>query len=105
MFQLSILMPHIALIVLLFNQLVLKAIEPSRVAPTSTLVARPISTTPIFFDSTTNYKVKGSVRSINNPTKTAHLITLPHAAERLELVEADLTTPAARLRPFNYPCS
>ena len=36
------------------------------------------------------YRVRGTVRSLADPKRTAHLTALPGAAERLELVEADL---------------
>ncbi|RUS15684.1 NAD-dependent epimerase/dehydratase:3-beta hydroxysteroid dehydrogenase/isomerase [Endogone sp. FLAS-F59071] len=41
---------------------------------------------------TTTYTVRGSVRSVSSTSKIAHLTSLPHATERLQLVEADLTT-------------
>ncbi|EFJ22121.1 hypothetical protein SELMODRAFT_175949 [Selaginella moellendorffii] len=36
------------------------------------------------------YKVRGTVRSLTDPSRTSHLRGLPGAEERLELVEADL---------------
>lgn len=41
------------------------------------------------------YRVRGSVRSLARAESYAHLTALPGAAERLELVEADLMTPGA----------
>ncbi|OQR91658.1 hypothetical protein ACHHYP_04501 [Achlya hypogyna] len=41
------------------------------------------------------YYVKTTVRDVNNTAKTAHLRALPGAADRLELVEADLLTEGA----------
>lgn len=40
------------------------------------------------------YRVRGSVRDPSDASKTAHLRTLPGAAERLELVAADVLRPA-----------
>lgn len=42
--------------------------------------------------ATTTYTVRGSVRSVLSTSRTAHLTSLPHATERLQLVEADLMT-------------
>ncbi|CAJ0595874.1 unnamed protein product [Cylicocyclus nassatus] len=39
---------------------------------------------------TAGYRVRGTVRSMNNARKVAPLLRLPHANERLGLVEADL---------------
>lgn len=39
------------------------------------------------------YRVRGTVRSVKDPAKLAPLTSLPGAAERLELVEADLNKP------------
>ncbi|KHJ84036.1 hypothetical protein OESDEN_16253, partial [Oesophagostomum dentatum] len=36
------------------------------------------------------YRVRGTVRSKKNARKVSPLLRLPHAKERLELVEADL---------------
>lgn len=36
------------------------------------------------------YKVRGTVRSVKDESKTAHLLGLQNAAKRLKLVEADL---------------
>eukprot|EP00250_Pteridium_aquilinum_P019401 c24417_g1_i2 orf=276-1034(-) len=36
------------------------------------------------------YSVRGTVRSLENKSKTEHLLSLPGAKEKLELVEADL---------------
>jgi dihydroflavonol-4-reductase len=41
------------------------------------------------------YRVRGTVRSVKKDKELAHLRGLPGAAERLELVEADLLTPGA----------
>jgi len=37
-----------------------------------------------------NYRVRGTVRSLKNTSITTHFNSFPHAAERLEFVEADL---------------
>jgi len=42
-----------------------------------------------------NYRVRGTVRSTKNASLTAHLTSLPHAAGRFELVEADLLNDAS----------
>jgi dihydroflavonol-4-reductase len=39
------------------------------------------------------YRVRGTVRSLKDKSKNEPLTSLPHAAERLELVEADLNKP------------
>ena len=41
------------------------------------------------------HRVRGSVRSLKDPAKIAHLRDLPGAADRLDLVEADLLAPDA----------
>jgi dihydroflavonol-4-reductase len=41
------------------------------------------------------YLVRGSVRSLSDPARTAHLQDLPHSEDRLQLVEVDLTSPGA----------
>jgi dihydroflavonol-4-reductase len=41
------------------------------------------------------YRVRGTVRSLKKQDSYAHLVALPGAAERLELVEADLLTAGA----------
>lgn len=41
------------------------------------------------------YLVRGSVRTLSDPTRTAHLEELPGSEDRLQLVEVDLTTPGA----------
>ncbi|RUP45663.1 NAD-dependent epimerase/dehydratase [Jimgerdemannia flammicorona] len=50
--------------------------------------------------TTTTHTVRGSVRNLKDAAKTAHLTSLPHAAERLQLVEADLTTDGAFNQAF-----
>jgi dihydroflavonol-4-reductase len=47
------------------------------------------------------YRVRGTVRSTKDKTKTAHLLALPGAVERLELVEADLNDADPFTEAFN----
>lgn len=48
----------------------------------------------------TTHRVRGTVRSVKDAAKNAHLTTMPGASERLELVEADLMKPGS----FDKPC-
>lgn len=44
--------------------------------------------------------VVGTVRSVKDPAKNAHLLAMPGARERLRLVEADLTAPGSFDEPM-----
>ena len=46
------------------------------------------------------YTVRGTVRDASNVEKTAHLMALPGAAERLQLFSASLQDPSAFLEPI-----
>ena len=51
------------------------------------------------------WNVRATVRDPTNDKKTAPLRALPGAAERLELVKADLLQPSEEWKPIVYGCT